>query len=1136
MQKVERQVKSILNKLTWDKFDKLYEDLITHCIVEDPETRRETVEVIARDVFKKATLQHNFIELYAGLCARLDADLKQRGIEVNFRRALLEQCQESFTVHLAPPQIDSCLDYEEQYEMLVKYKTKMLGNVKLIGHLLRLRMLAAKIIFHCIEELISIGSAEAAAGCVVAMAPDLYHGLDQAEIYSKKAADESLTSKLRDAWKELADGVQSLNEDDPDTAIRSGNQAGEAFRAAQCPEGNADSLLLVTRALTSVNKRKDADKLVRDRLAEVRAAADGPSEAKMLLALAEVNADQRGSKKREEARVAAKDAREMFEKLGDDRMRAAALLVQSHICIKSKNQEKEKRAAEALKLAENARKICNDLGDTRTEATCLHAYASAHDIIEQFLGRSRHNECIQAAEDALDLYLDLKDPYAEAFELCCMAQWFMNYSRWQLAIEHAEDTARAMLHFRRSTPGVLVFQDALEILRAAPKPSASQELRALQILSQAHQGKGDKTGTDAVHESLKRFQQTDNRSAEAAAMDMLLRSHCEKGEFERALETAERARAAFKAIGDEVAEANVSALIAGLYLKLGAADEALKEGHAVLDLVRRSGSTKQKSDLMLTISQAYLEKKEHEEALAVCRDMQDHFTQKGDVEGEADCLLAAGSLLVLQGDLDEARSLAAKAQMILSEEGNATGEGKALRLLAEIYAKQEQHKAAIRAGERSRALLRGEEGAADEASMLFLVAQEAVQLAVIEGARVGLDKPLKRHARDALDKAEKCAKMAVKLCSDNASEQGTSEILGSSLCSLSQVHMLRSKYKEALSIGQEAVQVFVKTGHKRNQASACLLCADAERALEHYKELWHASTQQRLGAVKCEDCYVSNRDITQDVVDDKGLAAAQNILEALKPHLAPARPQVVPGYPPGALPPQMMQQYAEEEESAGEGKVARTRDRGPAMDVKSLSPDVIKKKILDVALSMTGADDGDIEADTPLMEAGLTSTSAVTLRDELMKDLVGVNLPVTLVFDYPSISAMTELALETLCAFLETLGSTFDKPQWSGYARLQEVFKQVDLFANDSKQSPRTRCLLKDLLDKRRNSWQEKPTLGTSPKSSKTDKDKPMNKDKADKPDKRTTGSEKIDWMEARISVNSPLSGAPGRPERRAAA
>ena len=53
-----------------------------------------------------------------------------------------------------------------------------------------------------------------------------------------------------------------------------------------------------------------------------------------------------------------------------------------------------------------------------------------------------------------------------------------------------------------------------------------------------------------------------------------------------------------------------------------------------------------------------------------------------------------------------------------------------------------------------------------------------------------------------------------------------------------------------------------------------------------------------------------------------GLAAAQSIIEALKQHLAPPRPQVIPGGPPGALPPQMMQQYAEEEEVA-EGRVAR---------------------------------------------------------------------------------------------------------------------------------------------------------------------------------------------------------------------
>ena len=44
------------------------------------------------------------------------------------------------------------------------------------------------------------------------MAPDPYHGLDHAEIYGKKAADESLNPKARGAWKDLADGAQSLNE------------------------------------------------------------------------------------------------------------------------------------------------------------------------------------------------------------------------------------------------------------------------------------------------------------------------------------------------------------------------------------------------------------------------------------------------------------------------------------------------------------------------------------------------------------------------------------------------------------------------------------------------------------------------------------------------------------------------------------------------------------------------------------------------------------------------------------------------------------------------------------------------------------------------------------------------------------
>eukprot|EP00927_Polykrikos_kofoidii_P076157 TRINITY_DN7294_c0_g3_i1.p1 TRINITY_DN7294_c0_g3~~TRINITY_DN7294_c0_g3_i1.p1 ORF type:complete len:512 (+),score=61.00 TRINITY_DN7294_c0_g3_i1:42-1577(+) len=158
-ERVERQVKSILNKMTRASFGKLYFQLLD-CLSKT-ETREGIIGVVAREVFAKATLQHSFVEMYADVCAKLNDDLQKMNMHVNFRRALLDQCQRSFNLHLDPPRIDGAKDQECQYEQLVKYKTIMLGNVRLIGHLLNRGMLSAKIIFHCADELLSIGSPEA---------------------------------------------------------------------------------------------------------------------------------------------------------------------------------------------------------------------------------------------------------------------------------------------------------------------------------------------------------------------------------------------------------------------------------------------------------------------------------------------------------------------------------------------------------------------------------------------------------------------------------------------------------------------------------------------------------------------------------------------------------------------------------------------------------------------------------------------------------------------------------------------------------------------------------------------------------------------------------------------------------------
>merc|ERR1712099_146268 len=76
-----------------------------------------------------------------------------------------------------------------------------------------------------------------------------------------------------------------------------------------------------------------------------------------------------------------------------------------------------------------------------------------------------------------------------------------------------------------------------------------------------------------------------------------------------------------------------------------------------------------------------------------------------------------------------------------------------------------------------------------------------------------------------------------------------------------------------------------------------------------------------------------------------------------------------------------------------------------------LSSDMVKGQILEVTKGLIGYDE-EIEFDAPLMEVGLTSNTAVLLRDALTQTLPGLNLPVTLVFDYPSISSMTELVME----------------------------------------------------------------------------------------------------------------------------
>merc|ERR1719329_1469726 len=90
-----------------------------------------------------------------------------------------------------------------------------------------------------------------------------------------------------------------------------------------------------------------------------------------------------------------------------------------------------------------------------------------------------------------------------------------------------------------------------------------------------------------------------------------------------------------------------------------------------------------------------------------------------------------------------------------------------------------------------------------------------------------------------------------------------------------------------------------------------------------------------------------------------------------------------------------------------ETQVAKPAARqGPRAD-----GDSIKGKVSGVTTEILGLDE-DLPDDSPLMSSGLTSNSAVLLRNKLAEELPGISLPFTLVFDYPTIGTIADYIAE----------------------------------------------------------------------------------------------------------------------------
>jgi translation initiation factor 4G len=182
-QNVERKVRSLLNKLTMEKFDAISDQIIEWANKSEAEKDGRTLIHVIRLVFEKATDEAAWSEMYARLCRKMmetiSPNVQDDGIRNTegkpitggqlFRKYLLNRCQEDFERGWAAKDAAAKISegikkveeassevelYSDEYYAAQKAKRQGLGLIQFIGELYKLRMLTERIMHECIKKLL----------------------------------------------------------------------------------------------------------------------------------------------------------------------------------------------------------------------------------------------------------------------------------------------------------------------------------------------------------------------------------------------------------------------------------------------------------------------------------------------------------------------------------------------------------------------------------------------------------------------------------------------------------------------------------------------------------------------------------------------------------------------------------------------------------------------------------------------------------------------------------------------------------------------------------------------------------------------------------------------------------------------
>lgn len=172
---VQRKVKSNLNKMTPNNFDKISDQILAIAGQSKDETDGRTLRQVIQLTFEKATDEAHWAQMYAEFCKRMLESMspeikdvrvldKKDNVVVGgalFRKYLLTRCQEEFERgwKIDLPQKPEGEPTEaamlsDEYYIAATAKRRGLGLVRFIGELYKLNMLTERIMHECVKKLV----------------------------------------------------------------------------------------------------------------------------------------------------------------------------------------------------------------------------------------------------------------------------------------------------------------------------------------------------------------------------------------------------------------------------------------------------------------------------------------------------------------------------------------------------------------------------------------------------------------------------------------------------------------------------------------------------------------------------------------------------------------------------------------------------------------------------------------------------------------------------------------------------------------------------------------------------------------------------------------------------------------------